>query len=67
MDNRTDVSPVKRTDFVDLVFNIGAPQDTELGGGPSASEGGHYAMSRAATIVMISRPLEKTKTAGDSS
>lgn len=67
VDNRTEVSPEERTDFVDLVFNIGAPQDTEFGGGTFGfGKVATYAMSRAATIVMISRPLEEDGTAGDS-
>lgn len=65
LDNRQAVSDTERSDFVDLVFNIGAPQDTDLGGGTFGfGKIATYAMSAAATVLMISRPLEADGTVG---
>lgn len=65
VDNRHAVADQQRTDFVDLVFHIGAPQDTDLGGGTFGfGKIATYAVSAAATVVMISRPLESDGTVG---
>lgn len=54
-------APVGRgtpTDFVDLMFNIGAPQDTKMGGGTFGfGKIASYAVSSASTVLVHSKPL----------
>lgn len=65
LDNRQAMEDTERSDFVDLVFNIGAPQDTDLGGGTFGfGKIATYAMSSAATVIMVSRPLESDGSVG---
>jgi hypothetical protein len=62
VDNSRSVPKGCTTDFIDLMFNIGAPQDTELGGGTFGfGKIASYAASRASTIVVHTRPVVGTK------
>jgi hypothetical protein len=59
IDNRKEVPQGQRTDFVDLVFNIGAPQGIDFGGGTFGfGKVATYALSSASTVIIASRPLE---------
>jgi hypothetical protein len=61
VDNRKEVQLGEPTDFVDLVFNIGAPQETNFAGGTFGfGKVATYALSSAATVIIASRPLESS-------
>lgn len=58
-DDRRDIPEGVTTDFIDLMFKIGAPQDKEFGGGTFGfGKIASYAVSKASTIIVRSNPME---------
>ena len=58
VDNTKKVPDGVPTDFIDLVFNIGAPQDTALGGGTYGfGKIASYAVSKASTVLLWTNPI----------
>jgi hypothetical protein len=53
---RADVSATERTDFADLVFNMGQPRDVEGGGGTYGfGKTIAYVVSEASTVILYTR------------